>query len=202
MIDEAIDLARQKRLTFRVMRGQVIDFAITVKNADGSPYDFTDHSAEMFVYTSFSKTDIPEFTVVVTLSPGTINFSHSAITRKKEDFVYQLWITDDDGYRQVWTNGPFLVLNREWNHEEDEDTLTISLNGNPVTLIITPLGGSGSMSGAQIIAALEADPDLLQELADLLDPLLTGGGGGSTWVLSTGDWRDEGIWDDTALWID
>lgn len=150
MNDEAIDLARSKRLPFRVMRGQVIDFAISVNNADGTPYDFTDHTAEMYVYNSFSKTDSFEYEIDITLSSGSIQFTHAAITRKKEDFVYQLWITDADGYRQVWTNGDFLVLNREWDQEDGEDTIIISPNGDDITLVITPLGsgdGSGNIDG-------------------------------------------------------
>jgi hypothetical protein len=146
-MEEAIDLARQKKLPFRVNRGQVIDFSISANNGNGTPYDFTGHTAEMYVYNSFAKTDTPEFDIDVTLSIGTIAFSHGAITRKREDFVYQLWITDASGYRQPWLNGPFLVLNSEWNHEDSEDTITISPNGDDITLTITPLAGGESGSG-------------------------------------------------------
>lgn len=156
-MDEAIDLARQKILPFRVNRGQVIDFSITANNADGTPYDFTGHTAEMYVYNSFAKTDTPEYTIGVVLSSGTIVFSHAAITRRREDFVYQLWITDASGYRQVLTNGPFLVLNREWDHEDGEDTIIISLNGDNVTLTITPLSGGGGGSGDVVGPASSVD---------------------------------------------
>lgn len=138
MSDEAVNLARQKKLKFIVNRGQAIDVSISVNNADGSAKDFTGYTAEMLVYNSFSKTDTPEFEVDVALSSGTMTFTRDAITRKKEYFVYQLWITDPSGYRQPWTNGPFLVLNREWDQEEGEDTIIISPNGDNITLTIDP----------------------------------------------------------------
>lgn len=159
-MDEAIDLARQKILPFRVNRGQVIDFSITANNADGTPYDFTGHTAEMYVYNSFAKTDTPEYTIEVVLSSGTIAFSHEAITRRREDFVYQLWITNSSGYRQPWINGPFLVLNREWDHEDGEDTIVISLNGDNVTLTITPLSGGGGGSGDVVGPASSVDNNI------------------------------------------
>lgn len=143
MSNEAIDLARQKRLPFKVNRGQEIDFTILVNNADGTPYDFTDHEAELYVYNSFNKTDIEEYEITVALSLGSMRFTHDAITRKKENFVYKLWITDADGYRQIWTNGDFLVLDSEVNHEDSEDTIIISPDGDEITLVITPLGGGG-----------------------------------------------------------
>jgi hypothetical protein len=138
MSNEAIDLARQKSLPFRVNRGQEIDYTILVNNADGTPYDFTDHTAEFYVYNSFNKTDVEEYEIEVTLSLGSMRFTHDAITRKKENFVYKLWITDDSGYRQPWTNGPFLVLDSEVDHEDSEDTIIISPNGDDITLVIAP----------------------------------------------------------------
>lgn len=138
-MNEVIDLARGKKVPFKVMRGQVIDIAVSVNNADGTPYDFTGHSAEMFVYNSFNKTDSPEYEIDVTLSLGVMQFDHEAITRRKEDFVYQLWMTDDTGYRQVWTNGDFLVLNREVDHQSGEETITISPNGDDIIITISPV---------------------------------------------------------------
>lgn len=130
MDNEAIDLARQKKTPFRVNRGQVIDYTIFVKNPDGTDYDFTGHTGEMYVYNSFSKTDTPEYTITVTLATGSITFNHAAITRKREDAVYQLWITDNLGYRQPWLNGPFLILNSEVNHFDDEE-ITFPVEGVP-----------------------------------------------------------------------
>ena len=146
-MEEAIDLARQKKLPFRVNRGQVIDFSILANNVDGTPYDFTGHTAEMYVYNSFAKTDSAEFVINVTLSPGIIAFSHEAITRKREELVYQLWITDASGYRQPWLNGAFLVLNREWDQQDADDDITISPNGDDLALIITPLGSNKDIDG-------------------------------------------------------
>jgi hypothetical protein len=131
----AIDLARQRKVPFRVNRGQVINKSVTVNDSNGS-FDFADHTAEMYVYNSYSKTDTPEFTVTVTLSPGEMNFSHAAITRKREGLIYQLWITDNDGYRQPWLNGPFLVLNSEVDFNSESDTIVISPNGDDITLSI------------------------------------------------------------------
>jgi hypothetical protein len=138
MSDEVIDLARQKRLPIRVNRGQEIDFSIAVNDAAGDPYDFTGYSAELLVYNSFSKTDVPEFEIDVTLSSGIMTFSGDAITRNKRDFVYKLWVTDASGYRQIWTNGEFLNLDEDVNHEDGEDTIVISPSGDDITLVITP----------------------------------------------------------------
>jgi hypothetical protein len=139
-MDEVIDLARQKKLPFRVNRGQEIDFSISVNNADGTDFNFTGYTAEMYVYNSYAKTDTPEYTITVTLSSGTMTFTRAAITRKKENFIYKLWITDAGGYRQIWTNGPFLVLDSEVDHEDGQDTIIISPDGDAITLTISPVG--------------------------------------------------------------
>lgn len=137
MSNEAIDLARQKKIPFRTNRGQRIDRTIIVKNEDGGNYDFSEHTAEMYVYNSFSKTTTPEYTITVTLSSGEMRFTHDAINILREELVYQLWITDASAYRQVWLNGPFLILNREWNYEDTEDTIFISPDGDEITLNVS-----------------------------------------------------------------
>jgi len=137
-MNEAIDLARQKKLPFRVNRGQEINFSILVNDSNGDAFDFTDYSAELLVYNSFSKTDTAEFEIDVALSSGVMTFTHGAITRNKRDFVYKLWVTDPTGYRQIWTNGEFLVLDEEVDHEDGQETIVISPDGDELTLIITP----------------------------------------------------------------
>jgi hypothetical protein len=136
-MNEVIDLARQKKMPIRVNRGQEINFSINVDDAEGDSYDFTDHTAELLVYNSFSKTDTPEFEIEVTLSSGLMSFYREAITRKKRDLVYQLWVTDATGYRQVWLNGEFIVLSEEVNHEDGEDTIIISPSGDNITLTLS-----------------------------------------------------------------
>lgn len=133
----AIDLARQRKLPFRVNRGQKIDYSILAKNPDGTNYDFSGHTAEMYVYNSFSKTTSPEYTVNVTLSSGELHFEHAPINILREELVYQLWITNASAYRQPWLNGPFLILNREWDHEGGEESIIVSPNGDTITLIIS-----------------------------------------------------------------
>jgi hypothetical protein len=143
MSDAAIDLARQRKLPIRVNRGEDIDFTLLVKNTDGSDYDFDGYSAELLAYNSFSKTTTPEFTVDVELATGSMRFTREALTSKREDFVYRLWVTDSEGKRKVWTNGDFLILNREWDQADDgAQTLTISPNGDAITLYITPIGST------------------------------------------------------------
>lgn len=166
MNNEAIDLARQKKIPFRTNRGQRIDHTILVKNEDGSNYDFSAHTAEMYVYNSFSKTTTPEYTVTVTLSSGEMHFAHVPISILREELVYQLWITDATAYRQVWLNGPFLILNREWNHEDGHDTIIISPDGDEITLIV-PSGSSllksssTEISSAQILDWHNTEVDIL-----------------------------------------
>lgn len=166
MNNEAIDLARQKKIPFRTNRGQRIDHTILVKNEDGSNYDFSGHTAEMYVYNSFSKTTTPEYTVTVTLSSGEIHFAHLPISILREELVYQLWITNASAYRQVWLNGPFLILNREWNHEDNTDTIIISPDGDEITLIV-PSGSSllktssTEISSSQILDWHNTEVDIL-----------------------------------------
>lgn len=166
MINEAIDLARQKKIPFRTNRGQVINHTILVKNEDGSNYDFGGHTAEMYAYNSFSKTTTPEYTITVTLSSGEMHFSHSAINILREELVYQLWITNATAYRQVWLNGPFLILNREWNHEDTQDTIVISPDGDEITLVVSAgssllKSASVEISSAQILDWHNTEVDIL-----------------------------------------
>lgn len=138
---EALDLDRSKQFPIRVRRGQSIDQTIQVKNLDGTAFDFTGYSAELLAYTSFAKTDLtPEFEIDVELAIGSMRFTSSPINRKKEAFVYILWMTDDAGLRQPWTNGDFIVLNRPWSASDEELTLTISPEGSPIVFYISPIG--------------------------------------------------------------
>lgn len=138
-MNESIDIARQKRVPIRVNRGQEIDFTIAVNDASGS-YDFTGHTARLEAYNSFNKTDSPEFVVAVTLATGTMRFTRAAITKKREDFVYKLFVTDATGYEQIWLNGPFLVLESEYDFPDNADTLTISPSCDTITINVAPVG--------------------------------------------------------------
>jgi hypothetical protein len=139
-MNESIDIARQKRVPFRVNRGQEIDYTITVSDSNGDSYDFTGHTARLEVYNSFNKTDSPEFVVAVTLATGTMRFTRAAITSKRENFVYKLFITDDTDYEQIWLNGPFLVLDSEYDFPDNAETLTISPSGDAITINVAPVG--------------------------------------------------------------
>lgn len=154
MSNEVINLDRSRKLPIRLRRGQSIDKTILVKNSDGSDFDFTGYSADMLVYNSFNSHS-EEFEIVVTLSTGAIRLTHAAITRKREDFIYLFWVTDPTGYRQLWLNGPLTLLNREWDAEDGEDTITISPDGDSVVLTISPLGG---ITSASIVSALGYTP--------------------------------------------
>lgn len=138
-MEEALDLDRSRKLPIRVRRGQTINYTIPVNNAAGSPFDFTGYTAELFVYTSFSKSDATEeFEITVTLDTGSMQLTHSPILRKREEFIYLLWMTDPDGGRQLWLNGPFVVLNREWDFENESETIVINPDGDDITLVISP----------------------------------------------------------------
>lgn len=141
---ESLDFDKSRLLPIRIRRGQTVDFDIPVKNSDGTDFDFTGFDAELLVYNSFSKTDSPVLQFKTTdstlvLTEGNIHLSQpSPITFKREEFVYLLWVTDSDGIRQPWTNGPFLILNRQWDNTRESDSLTINLSGTPVEIIINP----------------------------------------------------------------
>lgn len=154
MSNQVINLDRSRKLPIKLRRGQSIDKTIPVRNADGSSFDFTGYTADLLVYNSFNSHH-EEFEIVVTLSTGAIRLTHAPITRKREDFVYLLWVTDPTGYRQAWLNGPFLLLNREFDLEDGDDTLTISPDGDDVVLTISPLGG---LTVSSIISALGYTP--------------------------------------------
>lgn len=141
---ESLDFDKSRLMPIRVRRGQTVDFDIPVKNSDGTDFNFTDFDAELLVYNSFSKTDAPvlEFKTsdgTLVLTEGNIHLSQpSPISFKREDFIYVLWVTDTDGIRQPWTNGPFVVLNRLWDNNRESDSLTINLSGTPIELVINP----------------------------------------------------------------
>lgn len=138
---EALDLDRSKVFPIRVRRGQSIDQTIQVKNLDGTAFDFTGYSAELLAYTSFAKTDLtPEFEIDVALAIGSMRLTSDPINRKREDFIYILWMTDNTGLRQPWTNGPFMILNRQWTVPDDDETFTISPEGSPIVFYISPIG--------------------------------------------------------------
>lgn len=140
-MNEAISLARQKDVPFYVNRGQEIDFSITVLDLNSASYDFTGHTAELFVYSSFNKTASPLYVVTVTLTSGVMRFTRAAINSKKENLVYKLWVTDDTDYRQPWFNGDFFVLESAHDHPDvEETTFTISPNGDAITINVAPVG--------------------------------------------------------------
>jgi hypothetical protein len=138
---ESIDLARQKSIPFRVNRGQEIDCTLVVLNSSAASFPFSGYTADLFVYNSFNKTDSEEYEINVTLLDGSMRFTHAAIDRKRKNLVYKLWLTDPTGYRQIWFNGPFLILDEDYDYPiGDSDTLSISPGGDEITINVSPIG--------------------------------------------------------------
>lgn len=165
---ESANFDKSRLMPIRIRRGQTVDFDIPVKNADGTDYDFTDHDAELLVYSSFSKSDTPILSFktsdgTMILTTGNINLNQpEPLDFKKEDFVYVLWITDETASpsnREPWTNGPFVLLNREWDNANTSGPLTINL-ASPVILYI----GSALDIIAEAAARAAADLVLQQNI--------------------------------------
>lgn len=145
-MNESIDLARQKRLPFRVNRNQEIDFTIGVNDASGAAFDFTGYSSRLEVYNSYNKTETPEFEIAVELSVGFVRFHRAAVNKRREDFVYRWFMVDANGYEQIWTNGPFTLIDSEFDLPNSEDTLTISPSGDIITINMSVIGSDFNIS--------------------------------------------------------
>jgi hypothetical protein len=138
--------------------GSTIDRAIDVKKkADGTPYDFTDHTAVLEVYTSETdKTPNLIFNaadgILGTAGKITLSKSNSIWTpsMRRRSLIYFLWVTDAAGNKELWLNGKWIVEDGVSSRQNASTILEVNLSAEVLTLevtigstIINNIGGDG-----------------------------------------------------------
>jgi hypothetical protein len=140
VISEDISVAR--KIISRKGDSFALDF--TVKNADETPYDFTDHIVILDVYKSeVHPNPLLSFVIGsgITLSSGLISLSKSAdlMYVLKGNLIYFLRVTFPNGTKKTWLQGPWIVNGGVYygNNEEDQNP------DNPIIYITVTGGGGG-----------------------------------------------------------
>lgn len=143
----SIDISR--RLDVFIRKGEVIRKEFAVKDSNGEDFDFSDAGYTDAMLSIYRTTDgrlpvlsAPVLEIECTLSEGSLVIdSESVVTLSHDKYIFFLWMTKE-GEPKLWLNG-LLVNNKGlFDGVNETDTLTISEDGEQITIQIS--GGSGS----------------------------------------------------------
>ena len=143
-----------KRLDIICRRSNTFSKIFSVKNADGTPFNFTGYTAKLEVFSSVSdRTPDLVFNAAngLTLSLGEIYLSKLAtqMNMRRRDYIYFLTLTYPDGSIKVWLNGSFIVNEGFFDGITETEQLQIELNGQAITLNIEG-AASSNLTGVPI----------------------------------------------------
>lgn len=149
MTQISVDISR--RLDIIMRKAETFSKIIRVINEDLTDFDFTDYSASLKVYTG--PTDrtpqlVFDYSGGLTLSSGQILLEKDETETdiRRRDYIYFLWVTYPDDTIKLWLNGKVIVNEGLYDNGDEDTSLTINIDGSPITLEILAGGGSGSSS--------------------------------------------------------
>lgn len=159
-----IDNSRRRDIVCR--KGATFSKTITVLNSDASDYNFTGKTVTLEVYSSpADRTANLTFSsgAGLTLASGEIQLLKTAAqmsAMRRQDSIYQLWITHETGVKELWLNGYF-VVNEGINDtpEDSTDSITVNTSGDQITINVTSVATISAVPLVDFDAELTFDED-------------------------------------------